>query len=1132
MSTNKLQLSILVSMLASLAPAEIQVNPTLGKMPLYFIENQGQLDARISHYVQARDKVLYFTSRGVTYALNGSSVDLEFLGTSGLVRPAGHEPTPAVINYFKGPQKNWKTGLRTYSKLVYADLWPGIDLIYSGTTNQLKYSFVVKPGADPNRIRLAYRGASKVDVNDAGQLEVTTPVASFHDDAPYSYQDIGGQRVEVATSYAMQAHQYGFRLGAYDRSKTLVLDPAVLIYCGFVGGSGGDFGQGIAVDNAGNAYITGYTGSSDLPAAPGLSFKGGPIDAFVAKIKADGTGLAYIDYIGGAGRDSGSGIALDTAGNAYATGYTDSSDFPVSAGSSLVYKGKRDVFVVKVKADGTGLLYSGLIGGLGDDEGRGIAVDSAGSAYVTGVTGSSGSFPVAVGPVLGFAGSPFGFNSFVAKLKPDGTGLVYAGYISIGYGNGVAVDAAGSAYVTGSTDGTLPAVIGPDLTFNGKPGDAFVAKVKPDGTGFVYAGYIGGSGNDSGAGIAVDSAGNAYVAGNTNTSDGTFPATVGPDLTYNGGGNDNVGDAFVAKVKADGTGLIYAGYIGGSGHDYATGIAVDSAGNAYVTGVTSSSESSFPVIGGPGLYFQGGWYGGGDAFVAKVKADGTGLIYCGYIGGVNNDHGQAIALDPAGNAYITGGVESTESTFPVVVGPHLNFYGGDNDAFVAKIGLGNGRPQNGPANPNSGSGASGILQFTFADADGFADLNFTHVLLNSTLYGVNACYVFYNRSANALYLVNDGNNVALGPLVPGSAATVENSQCVLKGAGSAISGSGNTLTMTLSLSFKSGFSGAKRIFMNAFDTAGLSGGWQDRGSWTVLNPANVAPTSDSATVNPGSGDLRSFALVYSDANGRADINFTYVLFNSSLNGVNACFVFYSKGANALYLVNDANNGVLGPVVPGSATTVENSQCVLDGSGSYFSAYGVTTETLQVLLRFKPAFGGTKTIYMNAFDIAGLSSGWQSRGTWTVPTVDVAPTADAVTPNTGSGSARNFSLTYSDGNGYADLDFTYVLFNSALNGVNGCFVFYNRPSNSLYLVNDANNVALGPVTPGSGTSAENSQCVLNGAGTVISGIGNTLTVGVSINFKSAFAGPKTVFMNAVDRAGVSSGWQSRGTWTVP
>ena len=734
----------------SVAPAPAKTAPALkpdfGQLPLYFVENRGQLDERVAYYIQGSDKTLYFTSDGVTFALTRPSsgestrnpkstighrrasddaharplthshsptlpysrwaVKLDFVGANPNVRPIGQSQTEAVFSYFKGKPDEWHTGLRTYSRIVYPNLWPGIDLVYYGTANQLKYEFVVRPGADPNQIRLTYRGATDVRLNPAGQLEVTTPQGNFTDDTPVAYQDIDGQRVPVSMAYALdeqwpldfQNHQsainnpksYGFRVGDYDPTRPLVLDPAVLVYAGYIGGVNGDIGFGIVVDGAGNAYVTGETASSEVTfpvtVGPDLTHNGVITDAFVAKVNVAGTGLVYAGYIGGDGPDYGTGIVVDEAGNAYVTGQTDSTQatFPVTVGPDLTYNGYYDAFVAKVNVAGTGLTYAGYIGGASEDKGFGIAVDGAGNAYVTGETASSEvTFPVTVGPDLTF--NSIG-DAFVAKVNVAGTGLTYAGYIggdNWDYGTGIAVDEMGNAYVTGdtrSTQATFPVTIGPDLTYNGGAygGDAFVGKVNTAGTGLVYAGYIGGDGDDDqGLDIVVDGAGNAYVIGKTDSTPATFPVTVGPDLTYNGGGSD----AFVAKVNPAGTGLIYAGYIGGDNWDYGTGIAVDEVGNAYVTGLTNSADATFPVTIGPDLTFNGDF----DAFVAKVNTAGAGLVYAGYIGGADYDDATGIAVDRAGNAYVMGWTQSAQATFPVTVGPDLT-HNGYSDAFVAKVG--------------------------------------------------------------------------------------------------------------------------------------------------------------------------------------------------------------------------------------------------------------------------------------------------------------------------------------------------------------------------------------------------------------------------------------------------------------
>lgn len=681
-----------------------------GKLPLQFIPNEGQTDKAVGYYVEGRDKTIYFAAEGLTFALAPSERDetalpaarsasrwvvkLDFVDARKDARPAGLERSGTTISYFRGKRQDWKAGLAACSKIIYRDLWPGIDVLYSGTVDRMKYEFVVHPGADPSRIKLAYRGAVKVALTADGRLTIQTPAGGFEDDAPVAYQEIDGARRDVPVAHALDAGVNGFTIDEYDRSRTLVLDPAVFIYCGYIGGDDEDYPRGIAVDHDGNAYIAGYTRSTEtsfpVNAGPDLTFNGGPpygvaVDAFVAKVKAGGTALDYCGYIGGSSGDSGLGIAVDGAGNAYVTGITGSaeSDFPVTVGPDLTFNGGSDAYIVKVNPSGTALLYCGYIGGSSGDGGLAIAVDALGQAYVTGVTASTeDTFPLTLGPDLSYNDYPedqtMG-DAFIAKVNASGTALVYCGYIGGGYDDhscGIAVDSSGCAYVTGYTQSretTFPVTVGPSLTANGA--DAFVAKVNASGTALEYCGFIGGQYVDYSYAIAVDASGCAYITGNTMNDASTFPVLVGPVLTGGGG-------SFAAKVKPDGTALVYCGFIGpGTGY----GIAVDSAGCAYITGDTGP-YGTLPVTVGPDLTINGV----SDAFVAKINASGTGFDYCGYIGGISAEIGYAVAVDGSGNAYVTGTTGSPAGApwyFPAKVGPDLshNGYANGDDAFVAKV---------------------------------------------------------------------------------------------------------------------------------------------------------------------------------------------------------------------------------------------------------------------------------------------------------------------------------------------------------------------------------------------------------------------------------------------------------------
>jgi len=681
---------------------------TFGKLPVYFVENRGVYPDQVAYSVQGADKTLFFTKDGITFRLKGRDrawvVKLAFVGANPDAVPRGEDRQQAVFSHFRGPEKNWKTGLRTYARIVYQDLWPGIDLVYQGTVNRLKYEFRVDPGADPGRIKLSYHGATEVEVTPAGGLRVETPVGGFEDEPPVAYQSIDGVRVPVETAFGSAGSSgeggraFGFRVGGYDAGLPLILDPAVLVYCGFIGGSQRDDSSTVVLDANSNAYVCGTTKSDQnsfpVRVGPDSTYNGGGNtmgDAFVAKVNPQGTQLIYCGYIGGADDDAACGIAVDSAGNAYVTGgtYSDESTFPVTVGPFLVHHGGADAFVAKVDSTGTRLQYCGFIGGSrgsipGYDFGNDIAIDSLGYAYVTGITDSTQQFPVKVGPDLTYNGNG---DAFVAKVDRSGASLVYCGYIggeSRDEGTGIDVTKGGTAYVTGwtlSNESTFPVKIGPDVTFNGFP-DAFVTKVTWSGVSLEYCGYIGGSQADFGGRIAVNETGVAFVIGQTSSTETTspipFPVRVGPDLTYNGGAND----AFLAKVQAQGQGLGFCGFIGGSSSDSGIGIALDPQDNVYFSGCTASSEITFPAFGGPDATFNGVQ----DGFVGKALPTGASLIYCGYIGGSMWDGAGDLTVDPNGNVYVVGTTYSDGVSFPVRRGPFLTR---NNlilsDGFIAKI---------------------------------------------------------------------------------------------------------------------------------------------------------------------------------------------------------------------------------------------------------------------------------------------------------------------------------------------------------------------------------------------------------------------------------------------------------------
>jgi hypothetical protein len=668
---------------------------TFTTMPLYFEPNQGQTEAQVKFLSRGAGHTLFLTRSKAVLVLPRRDpehrqivVDMAYVGANRQPQISGREELTGRVNYFIGDgARRWHTNIATYGKVLYRELYPGIDLVYYGRQGRLEYDFVVRPGADLRRIVLGFSGVERLEVDPQGDLVLHTDLGVIRQRKPMVYQEIGGARREVSGSYVLQGtHRVGFKVAAHDASRPLIIDP-VLFFSTYLSGSGGDLGYAIAADSAGNAYVTGYTASTNFPTTPGAfqTSIGGGSDAFVTKLNPTGAApLVYSTYLGGGGGDIGYGIAVDSAGNAYATGFTNSTNFPTTPGAFQTSSAGNTAFVAKLNPAGSALVYSTYLGGGGpcpaptcSDGGRGIAVDSLGNAYVTGNTYST-SFPTTPGAFQ--ATSPGGNNAFVTKLNPAGSApLLYSTYLGGSGdddGRGIAVDSQGNAYVTGITYSTdFPTTAGAFQTTYAGGGDAYVTKLNPAGSAqLLYSTFLGGSLTDFAQGIAVDSAGNAFVTGGTESTN--FPTTAGAFRTTRAGGFD----AYVAKLNPAGSApLVYSTYLGGTSNDAGYGIAVDGVGNAYATGLTNSTD--FPTTVGA---VQGAAGGSSDAFVTKLNPAGSApLIYSTYLGGTDVDFGQGIALDGLANAYVTGHTYSTN--FPTTPGAFQAASGGSPDAFVAKI---------------------------------------------------------------------------------------------------------------------------------------------------------------------------------------------------------------------------------------------------------------------------------------------------------------------------------------------------------------------------------------------------------------------------------------------------------------
>jgi len=632
-----------LAFMSELAAAGViaQVRSNYDKLPLGFEANQGQTDARVKFLSRGNGYTLFLTPSEAVLHLrprereeNSEAVlRMQMIGANPSPRILGKEALPGRVNYLVGKDPSqWHTKIPTYGKVAYEGVYPGVDLMYYGNQGQLEYDFVVAPSADPHDIKLAFKGSGPIEISPAGELVLHTENGAIRMHKPVIYQEINGIRKSIDGSYILNKGQtVGFQVAAYDTAHPLIIDP-VLVYSTYLGGTYMDECSSIAVDLQGRIYVAGWTSSTDFPALnsiqPNLSSRAGssdfPVDAFVAQLTPDGTTLRYATFLGGSEYDSSQGIVVDPQGHVTVAGLTLSPDFPIHNALQPAFFGKEfDVFVAQLTADGAALRYSTYLGGSDSDKGSGIAVDLQGRAYVTGDTGSL-NFPTknALQPTLHLGPGASGRDAFVAQLTADGKALHYSTYLggrSDDWGHDIAVDPQGQAYVSGETTSTdfpiknafQPAFRGGnDDVFGAVVGkDVFIAKLTANGKTLSYSTYLGGSGNETGHGLAVDLRGQAVVTGSTDSPD--FPSRNALQPTFGGG----YSDAFVTQLAADGRALSYSTYLGGSDLDGGSSIAVDQHGQAYVTGSTSSPD--FPTVNA----LQPAFAGNIDVFVAKIRND-------------------------------------------------------------------------------------------------------------------------------------------------------------------------------------------------------------------------------------------------------------------------------------------------------------------------------------------------------------------------------------------------------------------------------------------------------------------------------------------------------------------------------
>jgi hypothetical protein len=883
------------------AATKMRASEAYGNLSMSFEVNQGQTDRRVKFLARGPGYTLLLTSEEAVLSLRkggraefpssskeppAAALRMRLIGANTRPKIEGQDRLRGKSNYLIGNDRSkWHTNIATFGKVKYEDVYPGVDLVYYGTNQrQLEYDFLLAPGAATEQIRISFGGVDKMFLDAQGNLVLETNAGEVIQRAPVIYQKVEGGRREVEGRYVLKGKgEVGFEVAGYDRTRPLVIDPQI-VYATFHGGTNLDEARGVAVDANGSAYITGRTSSPDLLlrnalqgqlTPPEILFDDFFFDAFVTKFNADGTDIIYSTYIGGQHEDGGNAIAVMSDGRACITGLVENvltnSSFPVKnqfQGNGSFF-GSRfdDAFLSVLTADGSDLSYSTFFGGnkvgfidpvefSGDEVGHGIAVDSANKIYITGSSSSNDLPTKSAFQSARSASSSNRPDAFIAKFDPAKSGnssLIYSSYLGgtgTDVGRGVAVDTSGNAYIAGFTASEnfpvkAPDSLGPLQSTNRGGTDGFIAKVSASGSTLTYATYFGGTGTDRALAVAADSSQRAYVTGFTDSPPNSIGGFQFFDFRLRNAFDSvqSEGEAFVAKFNANGSALFYSSYLGGDGFDEGRGIVIDGGGSAYVTGKTTSSETSFPfnldVL--PNT--------SGQTFITKIgPSDATGtsvppIRYSATFGGANTE-GNAVAIDADGNIYVAGTSAGSLVTTP---GAFQEALRGGTDAFVVKINstfTSTRTPPNiGVNDPGEGSSHVGQLQqfvTTCSDPDGWHDISTIDFIL-SRGKGLGkgeplVLWVQFDENNNLIHFYDlDTGGWSSG--APGSPAVLSSRFAEVDLAQTSVEGSGPTgpsVQIHWAITFKAAAIGAGyNQYLRITDDVGLSTGTDKVGKWSV-----------------------------------------------------------------------------------------------------------------------------------------------------------------------------------------------------------------------------------------------------------------------------------------------------------
>jgi len=660
------------------SPASVKPDPDFGTLPLYFAPNRGQADAEALFYVQTPLYTLWITRQGLMFDSGregGREISrLVFAGASPDVRVYAEQPTDHRVSYFIGDDPSrWRGGIPTSRAIVYEGVYRGIDLKVYGREREIEYDWVVRPGGDPCSIRLVLEGAGAVGLDDKGDIVIRRSFGEIRHRKPRAYQVIDGRERFVDAAFEVQRNkEIGLRLGRYSPAFDLVIDPLVLVSSTYLGGSATDYIVGMAVDGAGAVYTTGWTYSRNFPRKnPPQAKIAGSYDAFLTKLAPDGKSLVYSTYLGGAERDTGACVVVDGSGAAYVAGSSESTNFPVKNAIQEKNRGSEDGFITKVSPDGRSLAYSTYWGGAKEDACWGIALDPAGNLLVVGDSWST-NLPLKRPLQPANAGHR---DAFLSKLSADGRKLLFSTYwggSQSEYTTGsVCLDSSGAIYFQGVTfSDDFPVKAAFQSKFGGGYRDNFLAKISAACDRVIYATFLGGAKDEDSYALAVSPEGEAVVGGRSNSPNyplkNPFQGALGGYM-----------DAVITRFNADGRTLVFSTYLGGTGNDVINGIDLDAGGAVTVCGSTGSLN--FPVKNAYQTVYGKGY---GDAFLTRLSAPGTQLVFSSFLGGTSSDAAKQVVLGTDGTIYLAGVTSSKD--FPLKGAFQKTNAGGD-DVFIAKL---------------------------------------------------------------------------------------------------------------------------------------------------------------------------------------------------------------------------------------------------------------------------------------------------------------------------------------------------------------------------------------------------------------------------------------------------------------